>query len=212
MTSLTNRSKEHSEKELNIENLNPDPLLQFNLWINNAIDINIPEPNAMCLSTTTPKGKPSSRIVLLKKFDNKGFVFFTNYQSRKGKEIEENPYGSLLFYWQKLKRQIRIEGRIRRISPEESDKYFNERPTGSQIGAWASPQSKIIPDRKFLDSEYLKFQNQFNTTEIKRPPYWGGFRLVPEKFEFWQERENRLHNRFLYELKDNKWVIVRLAP
>lgn len=189
-----------------------DPFAQFNLWYDEVISSKIAMPEAMILATTTADGIPSTRTVLLKEVDDKGFIFFTNYLSRKGKELEKNPNASFLFYWKELERQIRIEGRIDKISREKSEEYFNTRPRESQIGAWVSEQSSIIPDRKFLDAKFDELKKKFGDDKIPLPDYWGGYRLIPNYFEFWQGRESRLHDRICYKKIESGWEIFRLAP
>jgi len=204
--------KEYSLKKLDESEVNYNPFIQFGLWFDEILNSTIPEPNAMILSTATLDGKPSSRVVLLKQFNKNGFSFFTNYNSRKGSQIEQNPYGALVFFWPELERQVRIEGKISKVTEEESDEYFITRPAGSKLGAWASPQSQVVPNRKFVESLKVDLQNQFEGKSIPRPANWGGYRLSPTLLEFWQGRPNRLHDRIQYTLKDNLWVIERLAP
>lgn len=190
-----------------------NPVKQFETWWQHALESEVNEPNAMTLATSTAAGRPSARIVLLKGIQENGFVFFTNYESRKGKEIEENPYVSLLFFWRELERQVRIEGRIKRISPEESDDYFYQRPIESRIGAWSSPQSQVIESRDLLQQNVEKYKAQFDTQHIPRPNFWGGYIVEPDHIEFWQGRPGRLHDRILYVLTENNlWNIKRLAP
>jgi pyridoxamine 5'-phosphate oxidase len=166
----------------------------------------------MTLSTVTSTGKPSSRIVLLKGYDEEGFVFFTNYSSDKGRQLMQNHFAALLFFWKELERQVRIEGVVSKVSEEESDAYFNSRPVGSRLGAWASPQSQKISDREVLNNELMKFTEQFDQENIPRPAHWGGYRVKPTRIEFWQGRSNRLHDRILYEQDNDNWQISRLAP
>ena len=191
----------------------PNPIEQFKTWWQHSIESKIEEPNAMTLATCTPAGKPSARIVLLKGVYENGFVFFTNYLSRKGKEIEENPFVSLLFFWKELERQIRIEGKIKKISVEASDEYFHQRPRESRIGAWSSPQSQVIESRESLQKNAEKYNAQFETENIPRPVYWGGYIVEPCRMEFWQGRPGRLHDRLQYVLTENSWWnMERLAP
>ena len=197
---------------LEIDNLDADPIIQFRYWLNEALNNNVPEPTAMVLSTATADGKPSSRVVLLKAIDNYGFTFFTNYESRKALHISANPYGSLLFYWPVLDRQVRLEGKILKTAPHESDEYFSTRPEGSKIGAWASPQSKRIPNREYLENLQRDYMRLFRSKVLDRPENWGGYKLIPDIIEFWQSRENRLHDRFEYIRKGGMWEIYRLAP
>jgi pyridoxamine 5'-phosphate oxidase len=203
---------EYRSDRLDLDNLDTDPIVQFRYWLNDAIRARIPEPTAMVLSTATAKGRPSSRVVLLKDLNREGFVFFTNYESRKGKQISENPYGSLLFYWPLLERQVRIEGTMTKTTRKQSDAYFLTRPEGSKIGAWSSPQSTRIPSRQYLDNLQQDYTLLFRNKAVERPENWGGYILIPEMFEFWQGRENRLHDRFEYTLNGNLWEINRLAP
>lgn len=192
---------------------NPDPLKQFESWWQQAIEAKTDEPNAMTLATCTTDGRPSARIVLLKEIKENGFVFFTNYESRKGKEISENPHVALVFFWKELERQVRIEGIVRKISAAESDNYFSVRPRESQIGAWSSPQSKVIENAAFLQENVKKYAHQFEGGEVSRPGFWGGFLVAPYQIEFWQGRPGRLHDRLLYSFRENKeWRIERLAP
>jgi pyridoxamine 5'-phosphate oxidase len=173
---------------------------------------NIEEPNAMTLATSNKQGKPSARIVLLKGLSNEGFLFFTNYESRKGNELKENPYASLLFFWKELERQVRVEGTVTKSDDKKSDEYFQSRPALSKIGAWSSPQSKVIQSREDLEKNVIKYQQQFTKGVIPRPPHWGGYVLKPAIIEFWQGRPSRLHDRLQYSLDKDKWLIERLAP
>jgi pyridoxamine 5'-phosphate oxidase len=190
-----------------------NPLKQFETWWLQAIESQIDEPNAMTLATSTLTGKPSARTVLLKGINEKGFLFFTNYSSRKGKEIEENPSVSLLFFWKELERQVRIEGKVQKISEVESDVYFHQRPVESRIGAWCSPQSQVIEGRKILEQNIEKYNSLFGDQNIPRPDFWGGYIVIPERMEFWQGRPGRLHDRLVYTSDEtNLWKIQRLAP
>ncbi|MFP4288572.1 MAG: pyridoxamine 5'-phosphate oxidase [Bacteroidales bacterium] len=204
--------KNYQGKSLEVENIDPDPFRQFSDWLGIAIDSGLPEPNAMVLSTASITQGVSSRTVLLKELDSKGFVFFTNYNSRKAQEIESNPYGSLLFLWLELERQVRIGGKIEKVSEKESDRYFNTRPRESQLGAWSSDQSAVIPDKKTLTDNFRKMEEQFKGKPIPRPDFWGGYRLTPIKMEFWQGQPGRMHDRLLYILTGKTWEIKRLSP
>jgi pyridoxamine 5'-phosphate oxidase len=209
---LSDIRKEYTIKSLDFNDVSFDPFHQFKVWLDEAIDSEVPEVNAMCLSTLGLNGFPNSRIVLLKEMDH-GFVFFTNYESEKGQEIEANPKACLTFFWPELERQVRITGEIEKVSDQESDTYFNSRPKNSQIGAWTSPQSKVIADRAELNLRLKKMEERFSTEAIIRPAHWGGYRLLPIKIEFWQGRPSRLHDRIRYEKQtDTKWGISRLAP
>jgi pyridoxamine 5'-phosphate oxidase len=188
-----------------------DPFEQFKIWFEQALDSNFLDPNAFAISTADKNGRPSSRMVLLKEYDSKGFIFYTNYESRKGKEIKENPYASMLFFWDKLERQIRIEGKVERVSEEESYDYFKTRPYTSRLGAWASKQSTQLSSRFKLMKEVAILMAKY-PKDVPLPPYWGGFRLIPDSFEFWQGRESRLHDRIQYNFKDGKWNKIRLYP
>ena len=199
-------------QSLNIEDVSSNAFEQFGKWWGDAINSEIYEVNAMTLATATREGKPSARIVLLKDYDDKGFVFFTNYNSHKGSELAENHFAALVFFWKELERQIRIEGSIEKVSAEESDAYFYSRPVGSRIGAWASPQSTIIDSRSILDENVSMFTEKFGE-QIPRPEHWGGYRIIPAVIEFWQGRSSRLHDRIQYSKEINgNWIIERLAP
>jgi pyridoxamine 5'-phosphate oxidase len=190
-----------------------NPFLQFEKWFSEALKSEILEPNAMTVATSTVNGTPSARIVLLKEFTEKGFVFYTNYDSKKGQDITKNPQAALVFFWADLERQIRIEGVVERISDEESTAYFQSRPKGSQLGALTSPQSSSIPDRKFLEDKLASLSEEFSVKDIPKPEYWGGYRVIPNRIEFWQGRSNRLHDRLVYiQEKDSSWKFERLAP
>ncbi|MFN3996420.1 pyridoxamine 5'-phosphate oxidase [Algoriphagus sp.] len=209
---LSDIRKEYTIKSLDFNDVSFDPFHQFKVWLDEAIDSEVPEVNAMCLSTLGLNGFPNGRIVLLKEMDH-GFVFFTNYESEKGQEIEANPKASLTFFWPELERQVRVMGQIEKVSEQESDIYFHSRPKNSQIGAWTSPQSKVIADRSELNLRMEKMEERFSIEPITRPPHWGGFRLLPFKIEFWQGRPSRLHDRICYEKQEGgKWEISRLAP
>lgn len=191
----------------------PDPVAQFGHWFKEALDAKLPEPNAMTLATATPDGRPGARTVLLKQFDRHGFMFFTNYESRKGLELAANPLATLLFTWLDLQRQVRIEGRVEKISETASLEYFQSRPRESQIGAWASPQSRVVPDRAALEMRQQEVEQRFAGQEkLPLPPFWGGYLLRPSGIEFWQGRPSRLHDRILYTISGENWKIERLAP
>lgn len=210
--SIADIRRNYSLHSLNESDVASNPVEQFTRWWNDALASEIIEVNAMTLATSTKQGKPSARIVLLKGFDEKGFVFFTNYESKKGKTLDENPQAALIFFWKEIERQIRIEGVTEKISAAESDAYFFSRPEGSRIGAWASPQSKIIKNREVLEENAKRFSKEFKNS-IPRPPYWGGCRVMPELIEFWQGRSNRLHDRIQYTKTHNgSWKVDRLAP
>jgi pyridoxamine 5'-phosphate oxidase len=209
---LASIRRDYILKKLSETDIDPDPVSQFKRWLNEAIEACVNEPTAMALATSTKDGHPSVRIVLLKKVAAEGFVFFTNYNSHKGRQILENPHAALAFYWSELERQVRVEGRVAKLSEKDSDEYFYSRPLGSRIGAWASPQSEVIPSRAFLDEMVLKYQKQFQSGTIERPSNWGGFCLEPRVIEFWQGRESRLHDRIQFTKEDSKWKIDRLAP
>lgn len=190
----------------------PHPFVQFGLWFDQALHSHVPEPNAMTLATADANGKPHARVVLLKALDEGGFVFFTNYQSDKARELAQNPFAGLVFMWLELQRQVRVEGRVEKVSEAESDAYFLSRPRPSQIGALVSPQSQTIPNRQFLEDKYMQLEKEYAGKPVERPANWGGYRLFPERFEFWQGRQSRLHDRLVYELKGQNWKIIRLAP
>jgi pyridoxamine 5'-phosphate oxidase len=189
-----------------------NPFVLFQRWLDHAIAENLSEPNAMIVATAALDAKPSARVMLLRAVDERGFVFYTNYSSRKGKEFAQNPFAALVFFWQPLHRQIRVEGRVERVSAQEADAYFESRPRGNQLSAAASPQSQVIPNREFLETRVKEVDARY-PQRVLRPPHWGGYRVVPDVFEFWQGRENRLHDRLRYtRTKDNAWKIERLAP
>lgn len=189
-----------------------DPILFFKNWLKEAENSGIILPESMSVSTSTKEGRPSSRMVLLKEVDQKGFVFFTNYGSRKADELEANPFAALLFHWNMLQRQVRIEGRIERVSHEESEAYFHSRGRGSQIGAWASKQSELLDERQKLVDSVKYYENKFAGKEIPLPEFWGGYRVIPKSIEFWQGKADRLHDRFVYTQQDSTWSITRLNP
>src|SRR5437762_13172512 len=204
---------EYDAHGLRRADLHSDPIEQFRAWFAAALAADIRDVNAMSLATATPDGKPSARIVLLKGFDERGFAFFTNYESEKAREIEANPFAALAFYWVQLERQVRISGAVERTSREDSAAYFHSRPIGSQLRAWASTQSEVIDARQVLDTRLTEMTERFENGDIPLPPHWGGYRVKPDKIEFWQGRPNRLHDRFRYSRQaDGTWLIDRLAP
>ncbi|MBK0392289.1 pyridoxamine 5'-phosphate oxidase [Ramlibacter algicola] len=203
--------KSYEKAELSEEASHADPLRQFDQWLTEAIAGAVPEPNAMTLATVASNLRPSTRVVLLKGYDARGIVWYTNYDSRKGRELAGNPYAALQFHWVELERVVRIEGRVERTTAEESDAYFASRPLDSRIGAWASPQSEVIPGRSVLVANAAKYSAQF-LLQPPRPPHWGGYRLVPDEWQFWQGRKSRLHDRLRYRLDGGAWVRERLAP
>ena len=193
--------------------MNPDPIAQFRRWFDEAASAELPLPNAMTLATATPDGKPSARVVLLKGVDERGLVFFTNYRSRKGRELASNPLAAAVLYWEELHRQVRIEGSVEALGPGESDAYFRSRPRGARLGAWASPQSSVIASRGLLERRVKELKGRFHGRSIPRPRHWGGYRLRPASIEFWEGRANRLHDRLLYvRRRDGSWRVQRLAP
>jgi pyridoxamine 5'-phosphate oxidase len=204
--------KEYSLAALDETHVNSNPFIQFNTWFDEALQAQLQEPNALFLATVDESNKPSGRIVLLREANDKGFVFYTNYLSRKGIEIATNPHASMTFFWQELERQVRIEGVLEKVPESVSDDYFARRPRGSQIGAWTSPQSKQIISRAELEEEEKRISALFEGKEVKRPAHWGGYCLVPHYLEFWQGRENRLHDRICFSLTNSGWSIARLAP
>jgi pyridoxamine 5'-phosphate oxidase len=210
--SLNKIRREYKLNKLSEETVQQNPFNQFEKWFELVLKMDFVEPSAMILATADNKARPSVRVVLLKGISNKGITFFTNYKSRKGQELLQNSSAALLFYWRELERQIRIEGKINKISRAESQKYFDTRPVESRIAAWASEQSKKIPNREYLEKRFKEFERKFSGTRISVPPDWGGFRLEPNYFEFWQGRENRLHDRICYKKSNRSWKIFRLAP
>jgi pyridoxamine 5'-phosphate oxidase len=193
--------------------VDPDPFVTFASWYQEAHDAETPEPNGMTLATVGADNRPSARIVLLRQLDDLGFCFFTNYESRKGQELAANPWAALLFWWSRLERQVRIEGQVERLTEAESDAYYHSRPKGSRLGAWVSAQSQVIPNRQVLEDQLAALEKEYAEEEPPRPPYWGGYRLVPALFEFWQGGPHRLHDRLRYtRQEDGVWSIERLAP
>ncbi|KMY86755.1 Pyridoxamine 5'-phosphate oxidase [Candidatus Paraburkholderia calva] len=213
MTTLADLRKNYSRGSLDATDVDRDPIRQFDTWFAQAFDAKLPEPNAMTLATVDPDGRPAARIVLIKGVDTRGFVFFTNYDSRKGRELAANPAASLLFHWIELERQVRIEGRVEQTSSAESDSYYASRPPGSRIGAWASDQSQPLASREALEAREREMSAKFGENP-PRPPHWGGYRLVPDVIEFWQGRPSRLHDRIVYSRDgaSSPWRIERFAP
>lgn len=213
MSSIADIRRDYSLKTLNETEVTENPFQQFADWWQQAIESEIDEVNAMTLATASLEGVPSARIVLLKGYDDKGFVFYTNYESAKGQELAENPRASLLFFWKELERQVRITGLVEKVSAKENDEYFLSRPTGSQIGAWASPQSHVIENRSWLENKVKELEAKFSMEQLTRPFHWGGYRVKPVIIEFWQGRSSRLHDRIQYTLQENNsWKVERLAP
>ncbi len=211
LPSIADLRKSYERAELDESASNPDPLAQFGQWLQEAIAAELPEPNAMTLATVDANLRPSTRVVLIKGLDERGIVWYTNYESRKGQELAGNPYAALQFHWVELERVVRIEGRVEKVSAEQSDAYYASRPLDSRIGAWASPQSQVIPARSVLVANAAKYGAQF-LLQPPRPPHWGGYRLLPDRWEFWQGRKSRLHDRLRYRLDGPAWVRERLAP
>ena len=215
--SVADLRQEYTRAGLRETDVQADPFAQFGLWFDQALEADVAEPNAMTLATATPEGRPSARVVLLKGFDARGFVFYSNYRSRKGEELAANPWAALVFWWEPLERQVRIEGRAEPVAVEESDAYFRSRPRGSRLGAWASPQSRPIPSREAIERGLEEIEARYgDETDVPRPPHWGGYRLRPTLFEFWQGRPSRLHDRLRYrregEAPDVRWRLERVAP
>lgn len=210
---LSEMRKEYQHTGLDQATIDPNPFKQFTQWFEEASAADFAEPNAMSLATADRAGNPSVRMVLLKSYDDRGFVFFTNYTSSKGSDLSQNPRAALLFWWDRLDRQVRIEGKVEKISEEESAEYFHTRPPGSQLGAWASEQSRVIAGRDVLENRLKKLAELYQGKPVPRPPHWGGYRVKPLCFEFWQGRDNRLHDRLRYrKSSDGNWIIERLSP
>ena len=210
-TRIADLRKSYERAELDEAAADSQPMVQFESWLKQAIDAQLPEPNAMTLATVAADGRPSTRIVLIKGFDAQGIVWYTNFNSRKGQELAVNPVAALQFHWVELERVVRIEGMVQQVSDAEADAYFASRPLDSRIGAWASPQSQVIKSRAVLVAQAARYAAQFALSP-PRPPHWGGFRLVPDRWEFWQGRKSRLHDRLRYRMQDGQWLRERLAP
>lgn len=204
--------KEYLQDKLSEADINRNPILQFKVWFDQVLKSKIDEPNAMILATSDKNGIPSARTVLLKSFDEMGFTFFSNYKSRKGRELSQNPRASLVFFWKELERQVRIDGLVEKLSRKESEEYFSQRPLESRIAAIASQQSEVIPDRQFLEDRFEMIKQEYEGKNPLMPFDWGGFLVIPYRFEFWQGRENRLHDRILFEKAGSDWKISRLSP
>jgi pyridoxamine 5'-phosphate oxidase len=210
--SIADLRRDYSRARLDEASVHPDPLVEFARWFEEALKAESRDPNAMTLATASPDGTPSARIVLLKGFDERGFVFFTDYRSRKGEELEKNPRAALVFYWPELERQVRIAGTVSVTEREESEQYFGSRPRGSRISAWISHQSQVIGSRQQLEAQISQIERRYPGDDVPLPPYWGGFRLRPQSIEFWQGRPNRLHDRIRYTRDSERWRIERLSP
>lgn len=209
--SLSNLRREYRQAGLRALDMDPDPLRQFARWMEDALAANLREPTAVTLATADADGSPSARTVLLKGYED-GFVFYTNYHSRKARELDANPRAALVAYWAPFERQVVVAGVVARVSPEESDAYFRTRPRGSQIGAWASEQSSVIAGREVLERRFAELEREFAGRDVPRPPHWGGYRLTPDTITFWQGRPDRLHDRLRYRKHGGRWVLERLAP
>jgi pyridoxamine 5'-phosphate oxidase len=212
-STIQNLRQDYRSASLSKSDIDKNPFQQFSKWFKEALNAKVIEPNAMTIATSSKNGIPSARIVLLKEFDENGFVFYTNYNSQKGKELEENPFAALIFFWGDLERQIRIEGSVEKVTEEEATEYFNSRPKGSQLGAHTSPQSDTIPNRAFLEYKLADLEKEYHYKDIPKPAHWGGYRVIPNKIEFWQGRTSRLHDRIVYlRNNDQSWRFERLAP
>ena len=212
MTTLADLRREYASRALTEAGAHDDPIQQFSLWFGEALKSELLDTNAMTLATASREGRPSARIVLLKGFDEAGFVFFTNYESAKAHDLDDNPRACLLMFWAALERQVRITGRVSKTSAQESETYFQSRPFESQIGAWASAQSRAVADRSALEARYAELASKYAGGPVPHPPFWGGYRVQPEAIEFWQGRQSRLHDRLLYTRQDGSWSRARLAP
>ncbi|MBD2034949.1 pyridoxamine 5'-phosphate oxidase [Leptolyngbya sp. FACHB-321] len=210
--SIADLRQNYTLQALNEADVDPDPIQQFQRWMDQAIAAELPEPNAMTLATATRDGIPSARIVLLKGLDARGFAFYTNYESRKGRELADNPQAALVFLWTVLERQVRIEGQVEKVAAAETDAYFQSRPLASRLGAWASEQSRVIRNREVLEQRFAELKATYADETVPRPPHWGGYRVIPHQIEFWQGRTSRLHDRLRYRLEEGNWHLERLAP
>lgn len=210
--SIAHLRRDHGVAPLELEDLDPDPIVQFGRWMEDALAAGLTLPNTMTLATAAPDGRPSARMVLLKGFDHRGFVFYTNYGSRKSRELAANPQAALVLYWSRLERQVRVEGRVERLGEAESDAYFASRPLESRLGAWASRQSEPLASRAELERRLAELERQYAGGDVPRPPHWGGWIVAPDAIELWQGRPNRLHDRFLYTHRGDAWERARLSP
>lgn len=210
--SIADLRQEYAKHELDRDSVADDPIQQFQAWFDEALEAEVEEPNAMTLATTDATGRPAARIVLLKGLDERGFVFYSNYESQKGEQMNANPNVALVFWWEPLERSVRIEGTAEKLPEDESTEYFESRPHGSQLGAWASPQSRVIESREVLQKRLELVESEYDEGEVPRPPHWGGYVVHPREIEFWQGRPNRLHDRLRYRSMEDGWAIERLAP